>query len=317
MNLKLACGILCSVGMFLFGIDIMSDGLQKVCGEKMKHILSLCTKNRFLSTVTGFFVTAVIQSSSATTIMAVSFINSGILTLSQSVGIIMGANIGTTITSLLIAFNFSAIAPIIVFLGTAIKLFSKNEKMQNIALAITGFGLLFVAMSNMTEYLSFFKDSNEAKKLITMCSGRFISILIGFVITAIMQSSSATVGVLQSAVQSGLVNTRNAVYILFGQNIGAVIPTLISCIKANREAKRAALLHLWFNILGCGIFIIICEFTEYLTFLESIESGSFRISVSHIIFNTVSVAILLPFSDKLAKLAEKSENLLYIHTLKY
>lgn len=310
MGFKLFCGVLCAVGMFLFGIDIMGDGLQRVCGEKMKSILSLCTKSKLRGMLTGLGVTGIIQSSSATTIMAVSFINSGIMTLSQAVGIIMGANIGTTVTSLLIAVNFSTVAPLLVFLGTALKLFSKKEKTQSIGLAVTGFGLLFVAMSNMTEYLSFFGESERASDMINMCNGRIISIIIGFVITAIMQSSSATVGLLQSACRSGLVTTRNAVYILFGQNIGAVVPTLLSTVKTNREAKRAAFVHLWFNIIGSGIFMVISELTPYLNILGKIEDGSFRVSVAHIIFNCVSTIILLPFGDKLCEIATKSENLL-------
>lgn len=310
MGIKLFSGILCAVGMFLFGIDIMSEGLNKTCGEKMKSILAACTKSRLRGMLTGLGVTGIIQSSSATTIMAVSFINSGAMTLGQAVGIIMGANIGTTVTSLLIAVNFSAIAPILVFLGTALKLFSKKERVQNIGLAITGFGLLFVAMSNMTEYLSFFKESDKAAVLINMCDGRIKSIIIGFIITAIMQSSSATVGVLQSACRSDLVSTKNALYILFGQNIGAVVPTLLSTVKTSREAKKAAFVHLWFNIIGSLIFMLICELTPYLRLLESIEDGSLRISTAHIIFNTVSTVILMPFGDKLASLSEKTENLL-------
>ena len=310
MGIKLFSGILCAVGMFLFGIDIMGDGLNRTCGEKMKNILAACTKSRLRGMLTGLGVTGVIQSSSATTIMTVTFINSGIMTLSQSVGIIMGANIGTTVTSLLIAINFSAVAPVLVFVGTALKLFSKKERTQNIGLTVTGFGLLFVAMSNMTELLAFFKESEKASELINMCNGRIISIIIGFVITAIMQSSSATVGVLQSACRSGLVTTRNAVYILFGQNIGAVVPTLLSTVKTNREAKRAAFVHLWFNIIGSVIFMLISELTPYLSFLDRIEDGSFRVSAAHIIFNAVSTVILLPFGDKLSEIATKSEILL-------
>lgn len=311
MDIRLICGILCAVGMFLFGIDIMGDGLQKACGEKMKSLLALCTKSRIRSMLTGLTVTGIIQSSSATTIMAVSFINSGIMTLSQAVGIIMGANIGTTVTSLLLAVNFSAVAPLLVFLGTALKLFSKKEKLQLMGLSVTGFGLLFVAMSNMTEYLSFFKESEKAAELMNMCDGRIISILTGFIITAIMQSSSATVGVLQSACRSGLVSTKNAVYILFGQNIGAVVPTLLSTVKTSREAKRAALVHLWFNIIGSIIFIFICELTPYILLLDKIPDGSYRVSAAHIIFNITSTVILMPFGERLALLASKTEDLLY------
>ncbi|MGN1418071.1 MAG: Na/Pi cotransporter family protein [Acutalibacteraceae bacterium] len=305
MNLQNFAGILCAVGMFLFGIDIMGDGLSSACGEKMKNILSSCTKNRLTGVMTGFAVTAVIQSSCAATVMAVSFIDCGLLTLSQSVGIIMGANIGTTVTSLLLSGSFSAAAPLAVFLGTVMKLFFKNEKVKNIGLVLCGFGLLFVAMSSMSEYLSFFKDSGKADEFLQAAAGPFKNILIGFVITAVMQSSSATVGVLQSAAASGLVSIESCVYILFGQNIGAVVPTLLSCVKAKDEAKKAAVIHLLFNVLGTAVFFFIAKLTPYISFLESIENKKLAVSAAHIIFNVVSTMILFPFGETLVKISDK------------
>ncbi|MCM1363674.1 MAG: Na/Pi symporter [Faecalibacterium sp.] len=305
MTLHNIFGLLCSIGMFLFGIDIMSEGLRSACGTKMKNLLSLCTKNRFLGVLTGFAVTTAIQSSSATTVMAVSFIDSGLMTLAQSVGIIMGANIGTTVTSLLIAVNFSSIAPIAVFIGTAIKMFAKKEKTKSVGIVLVGFGLLFVAISSMDSFMSFFKDNGTADSLMTACSGKFKSIIIGFVITAIMQSSSATVGILQSVAGSGLISCEAAVYILFGQNIGAVIPTLLSSVNANKEAKKAAVVHLLFNVFGTAIFILISLLFPYIDILEKISDGSLMVSLAHIIFNVVSTVILFPAGNILAKTADK------------
>ncbi|MCM1544550.1 MAG: Na/Pi symporter [Ruminococcus sp.] len=297
-------GLLCAIGMFLFGIDIMSEGLRNACGERMKNLLSLCTKNRIVGVLTGFIVTAAIQSSSATTVMAVSFIDAGLLTLSQSVGVIMGANIGTTVTSLLIAVNFSAVAPLAVFIGTVMRMFSKSKKVSSVGTVLVGFGLLFVAMSSMSSFMSFFKDNGSADALMAACSGRLKSILIGFAVTAIMQSSSATVGILQSVAACNLISCQTSVYILFGQNIGAVIPTLISSIKANKEAKKAAAVHLLFNLFGTVIFIGISEVTPYISVLEKISNGSVMVSVAHVVFNVASTIILLPFGNQLAKMAD-------------
>lgn len=303
MPVKIIAGILCSVGMFLFGIDIIGDGLSLVCGEKMKTILSACTKNRFTGVLTGFLVTAVIQSSCAATVMAVSFVESGVLTLSGSVGIIMGANIGTTVTSLLLAVNFSHIAPLAVFLGTFIKMFCKKEKVKNIGLIICGFGLLFVAMSSMSEYLNFFKESGKAEAVLAASQSKLQNILIGFFVTAIMQSSSATIGVLQSASLSGLISLEGALYILFGQNIGAVIPTLLSSIKSGRQAKKAAVVHLLFNVIGTAAFILIASFSPYISLLENFANKSLAISVAHIIFNVGSTLLLFPFGNQLERLS--------------
>lgn len=304
MPVKIIAGILCSVGMFLFGIDIIGDGLSLVCGEKMKSILSTCTKSRLTGVLTGFLVTAVIQSSCAATVMAVSFVESGVLSLSGSVGIIMGANIGTTVTSLLLAVNFSHIAPLAVFIGTVIKMFCKKEKLKNIGLIICGFGLLFVAMSSMSEYLNYFKESGKAEAVLAASQGKIQNILIGFLVTAIMQSSSATIGILQSASLSGLISLEGALYILFGQNIGAVVPTLLSSLKAGKQAKKAAVIHLLFNVMGTGVFILISNLTPYVFLLEKIENKSLAISVAHIIFNVGSTALLFPFGKQVERLSE-------------
>lgn len=298
-------GMLCSVGMFLFGMNIIGEGLTKACGEKMKNILSALTKNNLTGVFTGFAVTAAIQSSCATTVMVVNFIDGGLLTLSQSVGIIMGANIGTTVTSLLLAVNFSAFAPIAVLAGALIKLFFKSEKLNNIGLAVCGFGLIFVSMGSLESYLELLRQNGNFDLMMFSSASHFKLIFIGFIITALLQSSSATVGLLQSAALSSIIGLNSAVYILFGQNIGAVVPTLFSCIKANSEAKKAAVVHLLFNMIGTGIFILISEFTPYISLLERIDDKSLAVSVAHMIFNVGSTLMLLPFSKVIAAASEK------------
>ncbi len=305
MPLKTVAGILCAIGMFLFGIDIIGDGISLACGDKMKSLLAVFTKNRFTGVLTGFIVTAVIQSSSATTVMAVNFVENNLLSFSKSVGIIMGANIGTTVTSLLLAVNFSHIAPLAVFFGAGLKMFSKKEKLRNTGLIICGFGLIFVAMSSMGEYMTYFKESGKAEAVISVLDGKLQCILTGFLITAIMQSSSATIGVLQSAASSGLISLQSAVFVLFGQNIGAVVPTLLSSIKCEKQAKKTAVLHLLFNVFGTALFVFISIFTPYIHLLEKIPDLSLAVSVSHIVFNVISTAFLLPFGNVLEFICEK------------
>lgn len=291
--------------MFLFGINIIGEGLTKACGEKMKGILSKLTKNNLTGVFTGFALTAVIQSSCATTVMVVSFIDAGLLTLSQSVGVIMGANIGTTVTSLLLAVNISAFAPIAVLIGALLRLFFKNETVSNIGLSVCGFGLIFVSMGSLESYLELLKQNGTFNCAFFSSTSHFVLIFIGFIITALLQSSSATVGLLQSAAVSKIIGLNSAVYILFGQNIGAVVPTLFSCIKANSEAKKAAVVHLLFNVIGTGAFIFISSFTPYVSVLDKIQDKSLAVSVAHMIFNVGSTAMLLPFSKLIAKTAER------------
>lgn len=305
MDINTILGILCNVGIFLFGMSIIGEGMTDACGEKMKNILSVLTKNKILSVFTGFAVTAVIQSSCATTVMVVNFIDSGLLTLSQSVGIIMGANIGTTVTSLLLSVNFSAVAPVAVFIGALIRMFSKNKQAKSIALAICGFGLIFVSMGSLETYLFELSKNESFDNFLFSSTSHIKLIFIGFIITALLQSSSATVGLLQSAASSGLIGVSSAIYILFGQNIGAVMPTLFSGARCNKEAKKAAVVHLLFNVLGTGIFILISLFTPYVSFIDKIEDKSLAISVAHMIFNVGSTLILLPFSDSIAKSADR------------
>ena len=297
--------LLCGIGLFLCGITLMSEHARDAFGEKLSHILGILTKNRFTGMLTGLFVTGLIQSSSATTVMTVSFVESGLMNLSSAVGIVMGANIGTTVTSLLIAFNFSALAPLAVFFGTAVKLFSKKERNSHLSFLIIGFGLLFLGMNTMSMSFSHLKDNAAFLNLVSACEGRISCVFAGFVMTAVLQSSSATVGILQALALSGVVDIQSALYIIFGQNIGAVIPTMLSAVGAEKEAKQVGIIHLLFNLIGTLIFFLIFELVPFPSIIYRAGNPSMQVSVMHIAFNVLSTVILFPFGNRLIRISDK------------
>ena len=303
--MKNVVNLLCGIGLFLCGITIMSEHTEKAFGEKLKHTLGVLTKNRFTGMLTGLAVTGLIQSSSATTVMTVSFVGAGLMSLSQAVGIVMGANIGTTVTSLLIAFNFSAVAPLSVFLGIAVRLFSKKERTAHICFLVIGFGLLFLGMNTMSMSFSYLKDNEAFLSFISACTGKIPCILTGLIMTAILQSSSATVGILQALALSGLIGTESALYIIFGQNIGAVIPTMLSAIGAKKEAKQVGIIHLLFNVIGTVFFFLLFEILPFPHFISRIGNPSMQVSFMHISFNVLSTVLLLPFGNQLIKMSDK------------
>ena len=296
--------LLCGIGLFLIGMTIMSESTTEAFGEKLKDILSLLTKNKISGVLTGFAVTGVIQSSCATTVTAVSFVNAGILSLSGAAGIVMGANIGTTVTSLIIAFNFSDIAPIAVFFGTIMKMFSKRQKVQSAGMIIVGFGLLFIGLNTMSSSFEAMKNSPEFLSFIAKTDGKIQGVLTGFIMTAIMQSSSATVGILQALSMQGIIPLTTAFYIILGQNIGAVIPVIISSAGASKTAKQVSVIHLLFNLIGTGIFFTFMEIIPFGSLFSFANSDSMKISLFHIMFNVISTVLLLPFSDLLLKISE-------------
>lgn len=296
--------LLCGIGLFLIGMTIMSESTTETFGEKLKDILSALTKNKISGVLTGFAVTGIIQSSCATTVTAVSFVSAGILSLSGAVGIVMGANIGTTVTSLIIAFNFSDIAPIAVFFGTILRMFSKRKNIQSAGMIMVGFGLLFIGLNTMSSSFEALKDNPDFLSLISRTDGKLQGVLTGFIMTAIMQSSSATVGILQALSMQGIIPLTTAFYIILGQNIGAVIPVIISSAGASKTAKQVSVIHLLFNIIGTVIFLIIMEFIPLGGLLSFADSDSMKISLFHIMFNIISTLILLPFSDLLLKISE-------------
>ena len=296
--------LLCGIGLFLIGMTLMSEYTTETFGEKLKDILSALTKNKISGVLTGLAVTGVIQSSCATTVTAVSFVSAGILSLSGAVGIVMGANIGTTITSLIIAFNFSDIAPIAVFFGTVLKMFSKKQKLQSVGMIIIGFGLLFIGLNTMSSSFEAMKDNPDFLSFISKTDGKIQGVLTGFVMTTIMQSSSATVGILQALAMQKLVPLSTAFYIILGQNIGAVIPVIISSAGASKTAKQVSVIHFLFNFIGTVLFLVLMEFLPLSRLFFFAENDSMKISLFHILFNVTSTIFLLPFSDLLLKISE-------------
>ena len=296
--------LLCGIGLFLTGMTIMSESTTETFGDRLKGTLSALTKNKISGVLTGLAVTGIIQSSCATTVTAVSFVSAGILSLSGAVGIVMGANIGTTVTSLIIAFNFSDIAPIAVFLGTILKLFSKKEKIQSAGMIIIGFGLLFIGLNTMSSSFEAMKDNPELLSFIAKTDGKIQGVLTGFIMTAIMQSSSATVGILQALSMQGIIPLTTAFYIILGQNIGAVIPVIISSAGASKTAKQVGIIHLLFNLTGTILFLLAMEFIPCDNLFSFAKSDSMKISLFHIMFNVLSTLMLLPFSDLLLKISE-------------
>lgn len=298
--------LLCGIGLFLLGMTLMSDYTVRAFGDSLKGLINRLTKNKLSGVLTGVAVTGIIQSSCVTTVTALSFVEAGLLSLSGALGIVMGANIGTTVTSLIIAFDFSAFAPVCIFIGAAIKLLFKSEKAQCVGLIISGFGALFVGLNTMASSFSALKESEIFLSFISSCTGKLRCILIGFVMTAVMQSSSATVGILQSLAMQGLIPIGSALYIVLGQNIGAVVPVFISCTGAGKKAKQVAVMHLMFNLLGTLFFLVLSEIVPIDKLLAFCDSDSMKISVFHILFNTVSTVLLLPFSDFLIKISDKA-----------
>ncbi len=291
----------------------MGEHTERAFGERLTHTLEMLTKNRLTGMLTGLAVTGIIQSSSATTVMTVSFVSAGIMTLSQAVGIVMGANIGTTVTSLLIAFNFSAVAPLSVFFGVAVRLFAKKERLRHMCALIIGFGLLFIGMNTMSLSFSHLKESPAFLGFVAACEGKISCILTGFIMTAILQSSSATVGILQALALSGIIPAESALYIIFGQNIGAVVPTVLSSVGTSKNAKQVSIIHLLFNLIGTVFFFLIFEIVPFPSFIYKLGNASMQVSFMHIAFNVLSTVILMPFGDLLIKMSEKLINIKIIH----
>ncbi len=282
----------------------MGQGLEMAAGSKMKSMLNKATSNKISAVLIGVAVTALIQSSSATTVMVVGFVNAGLINLVQATGIIMGANIGTTVTSVLVALNLSTISPLFVFVGAFILIFAKKKIISHIGEIIAGFGLLFIGMDTMSSSMEPLRNSSIFIDFMTKADNPFLGIIIGLVFTAVIQSSSASIGILQALAFKGLVPIEFALFVLYGQNIGTVITALLSAAGSKINSKRAAIIHLLFNVFGTILFVIITLFTPYTEFLKMLSSDTVvQISAAHIIFNVVSTIILFPFSDKIVRLS--------------
>ncbi len=299
-------------GMFLYGMNIMADGLLKTAGPKTKGLLKVLTKNRFLAVIFGVVVTAVVQSSSATTVMVVGFVNAKIIDLTQAVGVIMGANIGTTATSWIVSMSEWSkflkpefLAPLIIGIGAISITFSKNEGRKKVAEIATGFGMLFIGLSFMSSAIEPYRDSEFFSNIFTTLGhSPLLAILAGTLVTAIIQSSSASVGILQTLALNGMVDWNAAIFITLGQNIGTCVTALLSSMGAGREAKRASIIHLMFNLIGTIIFaIIMVVFFAFNKELAGSRINSVEISIFHTIFNVSNTIILFPFANLLVKVS--------------
>lgn len=299
--------LLGGLALFLMGMKMMSDGLEQTAGDKMKTVLEKLTSNRFLGVGVGAGITAVIQSSSATTVMVVGFVNSGLMTLRQAIWVIMGANVGTTITGQLIALDVGVIAPLIAIVGVVFIVFLKSKKLHHWGYIFAGLGILFMGMNMMSDSMSGLRDSQEFVNVVTNLSNPALGILAGAVFTAIIQSSSASVGILQALAMSGAISLSSSVYVLFGQNIGTCITAVLASVGTSRNARRTTVIHLLFNITGTIIFTIICMLTPFTDFMQSLtpDNPAAQIANVHTIFNIVTTLILLPLGTLLEKAAMK------------
>ncbi|WP_295619968.1 Na/Pi cotransporter family protein [uncultured Intestinimonas sp.] len=305
MSIENVLSLLGGLALFLHGMQMMSSGLEAAAGNRMKSILERLTSNRFLGVLVGAVITAVIQSSSATTVMVVGFVNSGMMTLQQAVWIIMGANIGTTITGQLIALDVGVLAPFFAFVGVAMCVFVKKPIFHHYGSIIGGLGVLFIGMDMMSASMAPLRDMPAFVDLMTRFSNPVLGILAGAVFTAIIQSSSATVGILQALANSGVVTLDSAVFVLFGQNIGTCITAVLAAIGTNRNAKRTTIIHLMFNVIGTCVFTVLCLVTPLVPFMQGLtpDNPAGQIANMHTLFNVVTTLLLLPLGTKLVQVA--------------
>ena len=305
MDVSIVLGLLGGLALFLYGMQMMSSGLEAAAGNRMKRILEKLTANRFLGVLVGAGITAVIQSSSAMTVMVVGFVNSGMMTLRQAVWIIMGANIGTTITGQLIALDIGQLAPLFAFVGVAMVVFFKKPQIHHYGNILAGLGVLFIGMEMMSSSMEPLREWPAFVEMVSTFSNPLVGIAAGTLFTAIIQSSSASVGILQAMAAGGIVGLDSAVYVLFGQNIGTCITAVLASFGTSRNAKRTTIIHLMFNLFGTVLFTIICMTTPLTDLVASFTPGSpdSQIANMHTLFNIVTTLILLPFGTVLVKVA--------------
>ncbi|WP_243125350.1 Na/Pi cotransporter family protein [Clostridium amazonitimonense] len=304
--ISMIIGLIGGLGLFLFGMKLMGDGLENAAGEGLKNILEKVTSNPIMGVLIGAIVTAVIQSSSATTVMVVGFVNAGLMNLSQAVGVIMGANIGTTITGQLVAFKLDHIAPIFVGVGSAIVLFSKSNKRREFGNIVLGFGILFMGMGIMGDSMKPISDAPQFQNLVVAIGDNWlIGLIVGLAMTAIVQSSSATTGILIALASTGSIDMNVALPIILGCNIGTCVTALLSSIGTSKTARKAAIIHLFFNVLGTLIFIplrgVLVHMVQYISPMDVKR----QIANAHTIFNITNTLVLLPLSKYLIIAANK------------
>ena len=304
MKLLELLGVFGGLALFLHGMQMMSSGLEAAAGGRMKAILEKLTSNRFMGVLVGALITAAVQSSSATTVMVVGFVNAGMMTLNQAVWLIMGANVGTTVTGLLIALDVGALAPVVAFAGVFLMLFVKRAKLRHIGQILAGLGILFIGMDTMSAAMAPLREFPLFLRLMSTLSNPLLGILFGALFTALIQSSSASVGILQTLAAGGVIPFSGAVFVLFGQNIGTCITAVLASLGTSRNAKRTTCIHLLFNMIGTVIFTAAVLIFPIVPMIEAAVPGpKAEIAAMHVIFNLATTALLLPLGGWLARLA--------------
>ncbi len=305
MSVSILLSMAGGLGLFLFGMKLMSESIEKVAGAKLRRILEIFTTNHFTGMLVGIVFTGIIQSSSACTVMVVSFVNSGLMNLYQAAGVIFGANIGTTVTSQLVSFNLSAAAPVILLTGALVVMFCKKQKLVKFAEVIVGFGILFLGLSNMSGAMSGMKDMPQIVELLSSLKNPLFAILVGTVLTAIIQSSSVTVSIVLLMANQDLLGLDITLFIILGCNIGACTSALLASMAGKKDAKRAALIHFLFNVIGTVIMYIILmlamEPVKNVILAISSDAGRF-VANAHTIFKIFQVIVLFPFAGLIVKM---------------
>ncbi len=296
------------LGLFLFGMKMMGDELERAAGNSLRHLLEVLTRNRFIGLLVGMLFTMLVQSSAATTVMVVGFVNGGLMDLFQAAGVIFGANIGTTITSQLIAFKLTDIAPAILLIGVLFYSFGKKAMLRQIGGVIAGFGILFVGLDLMSDTMGKLRDMPEvASFMATFAQTPILGVLTGLAVTALLQSSSASVGVLQLLAAQGVIGLDSAIFVVMGQNIGSTVTALIASAGGNKVAHRTGVLHLMFNVFGTILFYLLVTFLPVADWIASLSPGDpmRQVANAHLIFNVFGVAVFFPFINQLVHLTEK------------
>ena len=327
MNSTVLLGLAGGLGLFLFGMNLMSEGIEKAAGAKLRSILELFTKNKFMGMIVGILFTGIIQSSSACTVMVVSFVNSGLMNLYQAAGVIFGANIGTTVTSQLVSFNLSKVAPLFVLIGVIMVSFIKNETAKKIGDIVLGFGVLFMGLSTMSSSMSSLKESQEVVNALAGLDNPFLAVLLGTAVTSVIQSSSVTVSIILLMANQGLLELNIVLYIILGCNIGACASAMIASLSGKKDAKRAALIHLLFNIIGTVILFVILQVASgpVISMIQSFSADNGRfVANAHTLIKIFQVIVLFPFSSLIVKMTyllipgeDKKVGYREVNTLKY
>lgn len=327
MNSTVLLGLAGGLGLFLFGMNLMSEGIEKAAGAKLRNILELFTKNKFMGMIVGILFTGIVQSSSACTVMVVSFVNSGLMNLYQAAGVIFGANIGTTVTSQLVSFNLSKIAPLFVLIGVIMVSFIKNETSKKLGDIVLGFGVLFMGLSTMSSSMGVLKESEEVVKAFMGLKNPLLAVLLGTLVTSIIQSSSVTVSIILLMATQGLLELNIVMYIILGCNIGSCATAMIAALSGKKDAKRAALIHLLFNIIGSVILFVILQIAgeSIIRMIQSFSADNGRfVANAHTLIKLFQVIILFPFSSLIVRMTyllipgeDKKVGYREVNTLKY